>query len=87
MVVLKSKFLSKFPIFKWSFVNCGLFKNMELTKYMIYDITFAIMPTNKYEKQLSTSHIVGFQKKTWALGCYTLPMTNFFLIMFPYDYQ
>ncbi len=54
---------------------------------MIYDITFAIMPTNKYEKQLSTSHIVGFQKKTWALGCYTLPMTNFFLIMFPYDYQ
>jgi len=40
---------------------------MELIKYMIYDITFAIMPTNKYEKQLSTCHIVGFQKKTWAL--------------------
>jgi hypothetical protein len=54
---------------------------------MIYDINFAIMPTKKYEKQLSTSHIVGFQIKTWGLGCYTLTMTNFFLIMFPYDYQ
>ncbi len=50
MVVPKSKFLSKFPIFKRSFVNCGLFKNMKLIKYMIYDITYDIIPTNIYEK-------------------------------------
>jgi hypothetical protein len=67
MVIPKSKFLSKFPISKWSFVNCGLFKSMELTKYMIYDITYDIMPINRYEKQLSTSHIVGFQKKNLGL--------------------
>jgi hypothetical protein len=31
----KPKFLSKFPITKWSFVNFKLFKNPESTKYMI----------------------------------------------------
>jgi hypothetical protein len=36
MVVPKSKFFSKFPISKWSFVNLGLFKSLELTKYIIY---------------------------------------------------
>jgi hypothetical protein len=36
MMVPKSMFLSKFPISKWSFVNLGLFKSLELTKYIIY---------------------------------------------------
>jgi hypothetical protein len=36
MVVPKSKFFSKLPISKWSFVNLGLFKSLELTKYIIY---------------------------------------------------
>jgi hypothetical protein len=47
---------------------------MELTKYMIYDITYDIMPINIYEKKLSTSHIVGFEKKN--LGSMLLDITN-----------
>ncbi len=35
-MVPKSKFLSKFPISKWSFVNLELFKSLELIKYIIY---------------------------------------------------
>jgi len=33
-MIPKSKFLSKFPISKWSFVNYELFKSPKLTKYI-----------------------------------------------------
>ncbi len=41
MMIPKSKFLSKFSIHKWSFVNYELFKSLELTKY-IFLIIFLI---------------------------------------------
>jgi hypothetical protein len=40
MMAHESKFISKFQITKWSFVNFELFESLELTKYIIWIFLF-----------------------------------------------
>ncbi len=59
-MIPKSKFLSKFPISKWSFVNYELFKSPKLTKYIF-------LVNNFFATRLFSPSIQLFCEKNYLL--------------------
>ncbi len=57
MVIPKSKFQSKFPISKWSFVNFGLFKSSKLTKYILKGLSKFLKTSRPFKHPLVSIYI------------------------------